>query len=139
LIADHFVVKIFVTLRAIWAISDAALLAVLRAMKGALEAYGDSHNLRKIERALFKRVADRFCSCDAVETVQATSWPPQVQVMDDRGGAAPTVHVPLVPDSPTRSVRSYESPPQNPQDDEPPPKNPQYHEEVEAHAIAYTY
>jgi hypothetical protein len=108
--------------------------------RGALEAYGDSHNLRRIERARFKRVADRCCDCDAVETIQATAWPPppQAQVMDDRvGGAAPSVaHVPFVPDSPTRSVRSHESSPknQNPQDDEPPPMNPEYHV-VQVHAI----
>lgn len=104
--------------------------------RGALEAYGTSHNLRRIERTRFRRVADRCCECDAAVPVQATAWPPEAQVMDDRGGAAPSAHVPFVPDSPTRSVRSHESLPKNPENDVPPPKNPQYND-VEAIAIVY--
>ena len=86
--------------------------------KGALEAYGEAHpHLHASQRSRFRRVADRCCSCDAVQTIPATKWPPQAQVMDDRGAdAVPTDHVVFVPDSPTHySAGSHESPPKNPE------------------------
>jgi len=104
--------------------------------KGALESYRETHDMHKNQRARFKRVADRCCNCDAVQTVEAAAWPPpRNQVIQGRGSASPTpayaVH--SVPDSPTRTVGTIEEVTEC----NPPAANPMHYDD-DAEVIQYS-